>query len=200
MKAKILSLFSLLALLLVSTSILADGRPTGIRIGRLVSGGGTNVEMDVTVPGTNYYYTFDASTVHWIGYTLWGGGCCRAWQVTSSYNEPLPFAIDWGDGSFVGNTLLFGPPTGPWTGTFSHTYTTPGNYTVTVGDSYGTGGAINKGVVPYTGNPITASTRFVWENDTGPPYSNSWFAPWTESSPGLLLAITACVLPIGRGR
>ena len=39
MKAKILSLFSLFALLVVSTAMLADGRPAGLRIGRAVSGG-----------------------------------------------------------------------------------------------------------------------------------------------------------------
>jgi len=191
MKAKILSLFSLLALLLVSTSILADGRPTGIRISRLTSGGNQNVELDVSVTGTNRSYnTFNDSSQQWIGYQIWGASD-RAWQVTPSYNAPLPFAIDWGDSSWVGSTVLFRTDgIGPWRGTFSHTYTVPGSYTVTVGDAYGPDRVTNKGVVPYTGNPITASTRFVWENNTGTEYSNSWFDNWTDTSPGLLLAIT----------
>jgi hypothetical protein len=193
MKAKILSLFSLLALLLVSTSILADGRPTGIRIGRLVSGGNQNVELDVTVTGTNRTYSpFNSSNEQWIGYDIWGSSS-RAWQVTSNYNEPLPFAVDWGDSSWIGNTVLFRTGgSGPWRGTFAHTYTLPGVYTVTVGDAYGTANTNNdKGTVPFTGNAVTASTRYVWGSDTGSPYNQTnWFENWTYSSPGLLLAIT----------
>ncbi len=52
MKARLITLFSLLVLLLVSTAVLADGRPTGIRIGRIVGSGGSTtptVEIDVTV-------------------------------------------------------------------------------------------------------------------------------------------------------
>lgn len=191
MKAKIMSLFSLLALLLVSTTILADGRPTGIRIGRLVSGGNMNVELDVTVTGTNRSYSpFNSPYVQVIGNTVWGIGR-SAWQYTSSFSDPVPFAVDWGDGSYIGSTPLFGG--GPWTGTFAHTYSVPGTYLVTVGDAYGTDGIVGipKGIVPYTGNAVTGSTRFVWTGSNGYPSFINYFSTWTTNSPGLLLAITA---------
>ena len=72
MKAKLLTLFSLLVLLLVSTAVLADGRPTGIRIGRVITAGNTigRVEIDVTVTDTDYWY----DTSGWGGQsTVWLG-------------------------------------------------------------------------------------------------------------------------------
>ena len=163
MKTKLLTLLSLLALLLVSTFALADGRPTGIRIGRLVSGGGTNVEIDVTVPNTNRTFDTFSSTV-WLG-NGWGLNdylpyySYQFYQFASTArNVPLPWAIDWGDGSYVGFATLFGTSGGPWTGTFAHTYAVPGSYTITVGDQVGTYAE----TFPLTsGNLITGDLRYV---------------------------------------
>ena len=174
MKTKLLALFSLLVLLLVSTSILADGRPTGIRIAKAVSGGGTNVEIDVTATGTDQTYPGFSTTNVWLGNRLVSVGsfyqlpwyfyggisyASDAWQyASSSYAERLPWAIDWGDGSQRGETPLFGPPGGPFRGTFSHTYATPGTYMVTVGDAV----CCDYDPTVLTGNAIVGSTRFVW--------------------------------------
>ncbi|TDJ31628.1 MAG: hypothetical protein E2O56_06725 [Gammaproteobacteria bacterium] len=144
MKAKILSLFSLIALLLVSTAILADGRPTGIRIGSVTNVGASGVEIDITVPGTDYLYTAGVwatfGSVVYLnnspGNTLPYGG--PAYQFASpAHNVPLPWAIDWGDGSYRSAAGLQGPPGGPFVGTFTHTYPPAGmpmTYTITVGD------------------------------------------------------------------
>ena len=189
MKTRILILASSLALLLLlSTLALADGRPTGIRITRLVSGGNMNVELDISVTGTNRNYnSFNSSYEQWIGNTIWTSfGADSGWQYASSNgNVALPYAIEWGDGDFVRRTRLFGG--GPWVGTFSHTYGTPGTYTVTVGDVYNdfTFSPASKGIVPYTGNAVTGSTRYVWDDST------DFTQTWTTNSPGLLLAITA---------
>ena len=69
MKTKLLALLSLLALLLVSTAILADGRPTGLRITRAVGSAGSTtptVEIDISVTGTTDYYAYGTGSV-WIG-------------------------------------------------------------------------------------------------------------------------------------
>ncbi len=193
MKAKILSLFSLFALLLVSTAILADGRPTGIRIGSVTSVGASGVEIGITVPGTDSLYTFgpfSGNTSVWLGNTLgntqpYGS---PAWQYASpSHDVPLPWAIDWGDGYYYGDTVLFGPPGGPFTGSFTHTYPPAGmafTYTITVGDvlccspaSPGTimvnepynspvflpppGKGLAKGTGITTGNVITGTFRYL---------------------------------------
>jgi len=162
MKTKLLTLFSLLALLLVSTAVLADGRPTGIRIGRAVSGGGTNVQIDITVPSTDVYYSGGFSTSVWIGNSLKGGS---VWQYTSAWTptafvDPLPRAIEWGDGYNLFEGQLFGPPGGPYRGTFSHTYVDPGSYIITVGDAVccNTKTAYPFGP-PTTGNAVTGYTR-----------------------------------------
>jgi len=192
MRIRLLSFVALLALLLVSTAILADGRPTGLRIGRLVSGGGTNVQLDITVPGTDYYYE-SYSTDVWLGYTLpnRGGGTFDARQYESSArNVPLPWAIDWGDSYYRDEVVLFGPSGGPFTATFSHTYATPGTYTVTVGDALCCSeGRIevqkgNGSPTVITGNAITDSTRYVWTGDG--PFIYTWYYP----SP-VILAVTA---------
>ena len=183
MKTKLVTLFSLLALLLVSTFALADGRPTGIRIGRAVSGGGAAVEIDITVTGTDYLYG-DSSTV-WLHY---GMSIVEGWQFTSQFNYPFPFAIDWGDGEYRPDVTLFGPSTGPWTGTFSHTYGSPGTYMITVGDAvccsaneYPPNSATPPGT-PVTGNGIFLSTRFIY-------HGNDSYA-WEYGYP-ILVAITA---------
>jgi len=141
MKTKLLTLFSLLTLLLVSTFALADGRPTGIRIGRAVSGGNMNVEIDVTVPNTDFYYSggFGGSSTVWLGNRM--GWNTNIWQYTGAWTtpntpDPLPWAIEWGDGYYVGQGVLFGPSNGPWQGTFSHTYLAPGTYTIIAGDVF----------------------------------------------------------------
>jgi len=140
MKAKLLTLFSLLALLLVSTAILADGRPTGIRIGRAVSGGNMNVEIDVTIPNTDFYYSggFGGSNTVWLGNRMgWDTDIWQytgGWTYTSPFADPLPWAIEWGDGYYFGDAVLFGPSSGPWQGTFAHTYLAPGSYTIVAGD------------------------------------------------------------------
>jgi len=75
MKTKLLTLFSLLVLVLVSTAALADGMPTGIRISRTVGSGGSTtptVEIDVTVD-TTFAWQTTASTIT-IG---------NAWQSTA---------------------------------------------------------------------------------------------------------------------
>jgi len=186
MKTKLLTLFSLLALLLVSTAILADGRPTGIRIGRAVSGGNMNVEIDVSITNTYTFYFGDGSNTVWIGNSL-GGGPTYAWarQYTGTFSpgpgaaDPLPWAIDWGDGYYLGNAVLFGPGSGPWTGTFSHTYLTPGTYLITAGDaigccrqysSLGTNGTSRI----YTGNVITGHTRYVWNREFASFYNQTF--------------------------
>jgi len=137
MKTQLLTLFSLLALLLVSTAVLADGRPTGIRIGRAVSGGNMNVEIDVTVTDTDYWYNTSGwggqSTV-WLGNRV-GWGYDDAWQYASNnFSVPQPWAVDWGDGYYIGQAILFGPSNGPWQAAFAHTYTLPGSYTIVAGD------------------------------------------------------------------
>jgi hypothetical protein len=146
MKARILSLIALFALLLVSTAALSDGRPTGIRIGSVTNISASGVEIDITVPGTDSLYTFGpfggyGNTSVWLNNAL--GGTLNYLSVTiwqyasSSQNVPLPWAIDWGDGYYYGDTVLFGPPGGPFTGSFMHTYPPAGgpqSYTITVGD------------------------------------------------------------------
>jgi len=169
MKTKLLALFSLLALLLVSTAILADGRPTGIRITRAVSGGNMNVEIDISVTGTNNYYTpFNGSETIWIGNRIYDYINFYAdgeiWVYASSaQNVPLPWAIDWGDGSYVRNTVIFDSQAGPWVGAFAHTYMVPGSYVVTVGSAvccqYTPSAVVN------TGNLITSGTRYVWTDE-----------------------------------
>jgi hypothetical protein len=178
MKTKLLALFSLLALLLVSTAALADGRPTGLRIGRAVSGGGSEVEIDITVTGTDYFYGDYSSTV-WLNY---GMENAEGWQFTSQRNYPIPFAIDWGDGEYRPDLTLFGPSTGPWTGTFSHTYGSPGTYVITVGDAVCCSESNSPPGTPITGNGIFSSTRFVQHED----YSTTWTYGYS-----ILLAITA---------
>jgi hypothetical protein len=169
MKTQLITLFSLFALLLVSTAVLADGRPTGIRIGRAVSGGGTNVEIDVTVPGTNYYfYTFGGYSTVWLGNLAPFG-----FQYASdNYSVPLPWAVEWGDGYYFGHVPLFGSPGGPFTGTFSHTYLTPGSYTITVGDIVGDYPVEYYNSTFYgpnitTGNVISGQTFFICDKDCG---------------------------------
>ncbi len=202
MKTKILSLFPLLFLLLVSTSVLANGRPTGIRISRLVSGGGTNVEMDVTVTATNRFYspglTFGATrTTVWLGNYIVGPFTTFASQDYAN-GDPLPWGIKWGDGVYHASAPLTGPSGGPFTGTFSHTYAVPGDYTVTVGDAYGPSSFNSernvKGGVPFTGNPITGSYRYVWLGDTtllGSNYRGDDVTFGTLYTQNALLAITA---------
>lgn len=195
MKAKLLTLFSLLALLLVSTAILADGRPTGIRIGRLVSGGGQNVELDVTVVGTNRLYSgeFDRSTSVWIGPEFQGPFGTDLGQYTGP-SQYVSFGISWGDGYGYTDVPLFGPPGGPFTGTFAHTYALPGSYPVKVFDVYGPDATGNpgKGVVPYTGNAISSSYRFVWFGDTTFYSAYLYGSTGTLYYPGgRLIAITA---------
>ena len=51
-KVKLLPPFSLLAVLPLNTAILTNGRPADILIGRVVSGGGTDVEIDITLTDT----------------------------------------------------------------------------------------------------------------------------------------------------
>jgi len=177
MKARILILISLLALLLVSTAVLADGRPTGIRIGRVANISASGVEIDVTVPGTGSLYT--APTANWSGNTsVWLGNSLGnaynfygypVWQYRSpSFSVPLPWAIDWGDGYRTTSTVVFGPPGGPFVGTFSHTYVPGGmpySYTITVGDALCCSSRVipgaNKGTGVTTGNTITGTLRFV---------------------------------------
>jgi hypothetical protein len=192
MKMKILSFVSLMALLLVSTAILADGRPTGIRIGRAVSGGGTNVQMDITVPAVDYYYD-SFSTDVWLGNTLPNRGFAGTWNVeqyeSSASSVPLPWAIDWGDSSFRDEVVLFGPSGGPFRGTFEHTYVTPGNYLVTVGDALccsPVGVPTKAPIAPTvtTGNTIMGSDRYIWSS-----YASTNFT-WTYGSP-IILAVTA---------
>jgi len=174
MKNKILSLIALLSLLLVSTAILADGRPTGIRIGRAVSGGGTNVEIDITVPGTDFYYVPGGfSTTVWLGNTLENRGFTYGEDVTQfaspAHNVPLPWAIDWGDSYYFDGAVLSGPSGGPFRGTFEHTYVTPGSYVITVGDALccstgraSPGKAVINPPTVTTGSAISGSDRYVW--------------------------------------
>jgi hypothetical protein len=174
MKAKILSLFSLLTLLLVSTAILADGRPTGIRIGRVANISASGVEIDITVPGTDSAYTgglWNGNTSVWLGNTLGNTLNFLSYGIfqfeSSSRNVPLPWAIDWGDGSYyAGSAPVFGPPGGPFVGTFAHTYVPGGmpySYTITVGDALCCSPIIGvpKGAGITTGNVITGSTRYL---------------------------------------
>jgi len=162
MKTKILTLFSLLALLLVSTAALSDGRPTGIRIGRLVSGGGTNVEIDVTVAGTDYSWN-TVSTTAWLG-NAWSSpnpaGYPQFQYASDDYSVPLPPGIDWGDGNTFARPVLFGPPGGPWRGTFAHTYT-PGSYTITVGKATCCTSLSAVSANITTGNLVLGYTRYV---------------------------------------
>lgn len=197
MKAKILSLFSLLALLLISTAILADGRPTGIRISRLVSGGGTNVELDATVTGTNFYYTFAGfSSTVFMGPGISNGVGNRGVEVTPG-GDLLFYGIDWGDGSVHTAMVLFGPAGGPFTGTFSHTYADPGTYQVTIGDAYGIG-IINKGGIPFTGNPISASTRYVADSQIG-PFTFTGTTTWTTGVYQLIGMTAQATVTTGTG-
>ena len=98
MKTKLFTLFSLLALLLVSTAILADGRPTGIRIGRAASGGGdASVEIDVTVTDTWFSYAYPTDnfyTYYGISYnttTVWIGNILGGW--VSSRRRATNFSL-----------------------------------------------------------------------------------------------------------
>jgi len=186
MKTKLLTLFSLLALLLVSTSILADGRPTGIRIGRAANGGDNNVEIDVTITGTDTPWNTFSSTVRlgnrWSQYgpTVWA-------YASSNFNSALPYAIDWGDGSRQRFATLFGSPGTGWAATFSHTYS-PGSYVITVGDSRN--GYIGFSSI-YTGNIVTGLTRYVHcQGDCKDTGYQSWFTTTWEPYT-FILAITA---------
>jgi len=184
MKTKILPLFSLLALLLVSTSILAEGRPTGIRIGRAVSGGGLTVEIDATITGTYSYYGFDGSTNAWLGNVIRTFNGDPGWQYASSNtNVPSPRAVDWGDSYYLPNQILFGPPGGPYRGTFSHTYDVGGTYTVTIGDALCCGSDGEFFPPINSGNLITGDTRYV-------ETTKDWVTFSDYTSP-ILLAITA---------
>jgi len=185
MKTKILSLFSLLALLLVSTSLLAEGRPTGIRIGRAVSGGGLTVEIDATITGTTGYYGFDGSTNAWLGNNIRTFTGDPGWQyASSSRNVPLPWAVEWGDSYYESNQLLFGPPGGPYRGTFSHTYAVGGTYMVTIGDAACCGADGEFFTSIKTGNVISGDTRYVWTTGGGGETFGNYDSP-------ILLAITA---------
>ena len=185
MKAKILSLISLLALLLVSTSILAEGRPTGIRIGRAVSGGGLTVEIDATITGTTDYYGFDGSTNAWLGNNIRTFKGDQGWQyASSSLNVPLPWAVDWGDSYYLPNQILFGPSGGPYRGTFSHTYAVGGTYAVTIGDALCCGGDGEFFPPINSGNLITGYTRYIWTDSPGQETFSTYTSP-------ALLAITA---------
>ena len=171
MKTKLLALLTLLALLLVSTAVLADGRPTGIRIGRAVSGGNMNVEIDITVPATDNSYSGGFSTTVWLGNTL-GAPAGFQQYASSAQNVPLPWAIDWGDSSYFAGAVLSGPSGGPFRGTFEHTYVAPGAYTVTVGDALCCSPAPSPNKVPApptvtTGNAISASDRYLWSSFSG---------------------------------
>ena len=169
MKTKLLALFSLLALLLASTAALADGRPTGIRISRATSGGNMNVEIDVTMTDTLYPYDPFYSTV-WLGNTIGGFDDNWATQYASNnFSVPLPWAVDWGDGSQHRRVVLFGEAFGPWAGTFSHTYVVPGNYIVRVGDAIGDRTINSPYVYINSGNTLTGHTRYVW-SETGTGY------------------------------
>lgn len=185
---RILSSFSLLALLLVTTAALANGRPTGIRIGHVEgSGGSTNptVAVDVTITGTDTYYpTNGFSTTVWLDNTIWtaGFGNYDPQYASGSFAEPLPGgAIDWGDGEVLEKARLFGPPGGPFRGRFSHSYSAPGRYTITAGDAVGPNGT---GSI-QTGNVISGTVRYLYDY-FGTTYDT--FGPYTSPVP---LAITA---------
>jgi len=192
MKTKLLVLFSLLALLLVSTSVLADGRPTGIRIGRATgSFGGTTpmVEIDVTITGTDVPWNTNYSTA-WLGYAWSNGPTQTGYPIfqyaSSNFSVGYPHAIEWGDGYYLGNATLFGPPGGPWQGTFAHTYQTPGSYTITVGKAIsGLGTAsIN------TGNLVVGYTRYAAWTNPGPQTFAPFYAVYYPYYP-VALALTA---------
>lgn len=218
MKKILLPLFGLITLLITSTAVLADGRPTGIRIGnmRTLGGAGERLEMDVTVTGTDKSYTNGSfSTTVWLGNTLeevgsfyatpwtsvfsgtYGGTSysSSAWQYASgSYNVPLPWAIDWGDGNYANGVRLSGPPGGPWQGTFSHTYDAPGTFNVTVGDAV----CCYYDPTVLSGNAISARTRYVWGVTTISQvitYTTFSYARYGNSTFGyaqpVILAITA---------
>lgn len=174
---KILPLFALLALLLVSTAALSDGRPTGLRIGRLVSGGGTNVELDITVTETDRYYG-DFTTSVWLGNTVTSVFSLVASQFESNnFSVPLPWAIDWGDGSQAQGARVFRDPgPGPFTGTFAHTYAVPGSYQVTVGDALCCDSYFAGYININSGNVISASYRYVHTFNSG--YSTWNFPYW----------------------
>jgi hypothetical protein len=160
MKTKLTILFSLPALLLVSTAILADGMPSGIRISRTAFGGDNNVEIDVTVD-TTFLWNSTSSIVLIGNAWLSGGGGTFYHYASPSFSEPLPWAIDWGDGYYLRTAPLFGSSGGPYRGTFAHTYLTPGAYTITVGDALGAGATSYANYVT-TGNIVYASSGIYW--------------------------------------
>jgi len=197
MKARILSLISLFALLLVSTAALSDGFITGIRISRATFGGNNNVEIDVTVTGTYVPWDTFSSTVQ-LG-NRWSSGYPgyysynTVWQYASSnFNVPSPYAIDWGDGSRQRFATLFGNSSDGFVGTFSHTYS-PGAYTITVGDSVQ---GRSSGIFG-TGNLITGSARYVYCGNGCSPFSgyNTFVLndPTYTTFGSYILAITANV-------
>jgi len=160
MKVKILFLFSLLALLLVSTAVLADGRPTGIRITRVVGSGGSTtptVQIEISASDVAYPWGTSAGTTIMLG-NAWGNsyspGSTFYHYASSSLSVPFPPAIDWGDGNTIREAFLFGPSAGPWRGSFSHTYAAPGRYVITIGDVMN--GPASGLCCVYTGNVITA--------------------------------------------
>ena len=191
MNAKLLSCISLFALLLVSTAVLADGRPTGLRIGRAVSGGSHVVQIDITMTGTNSYY--ESSNTAWLEATIDGGTFVGRRYASSARNVFVPYAIDWGDGSSIREVPLYTAGGPPFRGTFEHTYVDPGTYVVTVGDAVCCQDLATATINTGTGY-VQTGLQYAWSNFAGTTtFSTQGNSPYNDLGDLVAIYATASV-------
>ena len=104
--------------------------------------------------------------------------------------------MDWGDGYYIGQAILFGPSNGPWQGTFSHTYTVPGPYTIVAGDFFCDNAPEKSCDMDFTPTPSFGSGNLI----VGYRYISATFDYDTFDNSTSILAITnTAVVNTGTG-